>query len=112
MIAIVNLTQSRSSAPRHASGKRLFEVADVSVDNCVPPGDASQRIAGLAYPIGALSTIAGAAIAHSIFIVAADALARRGNVVRNFPSANTEGIGEADLLEIMEPYRHRIRYFR
>ncbi|MGH9903871.1 MAG: sugar isomerase domain-containing protein, partial [Pyrinomonadaceae bacterium] len=38
VIAITNLRQSRASAPRHPGGKRLYELADVVVDNCVPVG--------------------------------------------------------------------------
>ena len=40
VIAITNLEQSRASTPRHHSGKRLYEVVDVVIDNCVPSGDA------------------------------------------------------------------------
>lgn len=42
VIAITNLKQSMHSTSRHSSGKRLFELADIVIDNCVHEGDAAQ----------------------------------------------------------------------
>ncbi len=35
VIAITNLEQSKPSASRHSSGKKLYQLADISIDNCV-----------------------------------------------------------------------------
>ncbi len=43
VIALTNLQQSRQAKSRHASGKRLFEVADALLDNRCPPGDAADN---------------------------------------------------------------------
>jgi len=53
VIAITNLEQSSSSESRHASGKRLYELADVAIDNCVPTGDALIALDGLSTKTGA-----------------------------------------------------------
>lgn len=110
VIAITNLEQSSSSTPRHSSGKRLFEVADVVIDNCVPPGDALLELPGLESRIGPSSTVAGAAIINSIIIEAVTELLKRGEPVPVLPSANTEGVSEQKLSDLLRRYRSRIRY--
>jgi uncharacterized phosphosugar-binding protein len=111
VIAITNIEQSSASAPRHSSGKRLYEVADVAVDNCVPTGDALLELPGLNSRIGPSSTVAGAAVINSIIIEAVAELLRRGEAVPVLPSANVEGVTENALEEILGRYRGRIKYF-
>jgi uncharacterized phosphosugar-binding protein len=110
VVAITNIEQSRSAEPRQSSGKKLYEVADVAIDNCVPAGDAVLSIDGLASPTGASSTVAGAAIAHSIIIEALSELLRLGVSVPILPSANLAGTTSDELRETLGPYRDRIRY--
>lgn len=111
VIGITNLEQSRGASARHPSGKRLFELADVVIDNCTPPGDALLSLPGLDSPIGATSTVAGAAIINSLMIAAAAELLRRGERIPIWPSANLEGVTEETLRQALRPYRTRIRYF-
>ncbi len=110
VIAITSINHSRAIQPRHASGKRLFELATVAIDNCVPTGDALMRLPGLTTKIGPASTAAGTAIIHSLIIEAAEELISRGIAVPVFPSANTAGVTEQALGEVMRPYRARIPY--
>jgi uncharacterized phosphosugar-binding protein len=110
VIAITSVEQSSSSAPLHASGKRLFELADVTIDNCVPPGDALLTLPGLESPVGPSSTVAGAAIINSVMIEAAAETLRRGSEVAVLPSANLDGVSEKRLKELLSRYRGRIRY--
>lgn len=110
VIAITNVAQSRSSAPLHLSGKRLFELADIAIDNCVPPGDALLKLPGLESRIGPSSTIAGAAIINSIMIEAVAETRRRGREVAVLPSANLDGVTEDTLRQLLSRYRGRIRY--
>ena len=110
VIAITSVAQSSSSIPLHSSGKRLFELADITVDNCVPPGDALLTIPGLTSRIGPSSTVAGAAIINSIMIEAAAETVRRGHQVPVLPSANIDGVSETTLRELLDHYRGRIRY--
>ena len=110
VIAITNLQQSRASAPRHSSGKRLYELADVAVDNCVPVGDALLAVPGLNSRLGPSSTVAGAAVINSIIIEAVAELLRRGEAVPVLPSANVEGTTEETLGQILSRYRGRIKY--
>lgn len=47
VIAITNLSYSKSVESRHPSGKRLFEIADIVLDNHGDVGDAAVSIDGL-----------------------------------------------------------------
>lgn len=110
VIAITNLMQSRATQSRHNSGKHLFELADVVIDNCVPPGDAVLELPGLQSSIGPSSTVAGAAVINSLVIEAVAELIRRGKQVPVLPSANVEGVSEQTLNEMLRHYGDRIKY--
>ena len=110
VIAVTNVGQSRASAPRHSSGKRLYEVADVAVDNCVPAGDALLELPGLNSRVGPSSTVAGAAVINSIIIEAVAELLRRGVAAPVLPSANVEGVAEGTIEEMLSRYKGRIKY--
>ena len=112
VIVITNLSQSSQLESRHPLGKRLFELADVTIDNCAPTGDALLSLPGLNSRIGATSTVAGAAIINSIMIEAVSELLRQGDSVPILPSANLDGGSEETLLQSLRPYRQRIRYFQ
>jgi uncharacterized phosphosugar-binding protein len=94
----------------HSSGKRLFEIADVTIDNCVPSGDALLSLPGLSSRIGPSSTVAGAAIINSIVIEGVAETLRRGKQVPVLPSANLDGVTVDSLKELLSRYQGRIRY--
>src|SRR6266851_5282647 len=52
VIAVTSLAHSRASTPGHSSGQRLFEVADIALDNGAVVGDAMVRVRGLETPVG------------------------------------------------------------
>lgn len=79
VVAITSLQHSTAAASRHRSGKRLFEVADLTIDNCVAHGDASVAVRGLPVPVGPLSTLAGVTIVNALSARAAELLAARGS---------------------------------
>ena len=66
LIAVVSVEHCRASNPRHSSGKRVTEIADVVIDNCSPAGDALVRVEGLADPVGPGSTVGGAAVTNAV----------------------------------------------
>lgn len=66
VIAITSLQHSTRASSRHSSGQRLFEVADLVIDTCTPPGDAAVTIDGLETPVGPLSTIASVTVINMI----------------------------------------------
>ncbi len=112
IIAITNLAQSTRSSSRHTSGKRLFELADLVIDNCVPEGDAAVDIPGSSQKIGPTSTIAGAAIINAIITEAAAYLQQMGLSVPVFPSANSELSSQLRIEALLAQWDTRIPIFR
>ena len=78
LIAVVSLDHVLASAPKHSSGKRLNEIADVTIDNCSPKGDAMVTVEGLEYPVGPGSTIGNAVVVNAMKSLVAAELTRRG----------------------------------
>lgn len=62
VIALTNMEYSSGAASRHPSGKKLYEVSDLVLDNCGVPGDAAIRLEGLEEAVGPTSTAVGAAL--------------------------------------------------
>lgn len=78
VIAMVSMDHCMASEPKHSSGKRLPDVADIVIDNCTPKGDALVEVDGLDYPVGPGSTIAYAFIVNALKSLIADGLTKRG----------------------------------
>lgn len=108
-VAITSLAHSRSSASRHSSGKRLFEVCDAVLDTCVPPGDALVEVPGFPHKIASASTIASCITMQAIAAETGARLASRGIIPPVYPSHNatmtpeqhaaTEAMADAVLAE-------------
>jgi uncharacterized phosphosugar-binding protein len=78
VIAVVSLEHCMASKPKHSSGKRLTDVADVVIDNGTPAGDALVRIDGLDDPVGPGSTIGATAVTNAIKVLVAQKLTAAG----------------------------------
>jgi uncharacterized phosphosugar-binding protein len=78
VIAVVSLAHCMASPARHSSGKRLPDVADITIDNCSPAGDALVEVDGLEYPVGPGSTVGYAAVVNALKCLVAAELTRRG----------------------------------
>jgi len=62
VVALTALAHARASAPRHESGRRLHEVADLVLDQHAPAGDSAVRIAGLESPVAPISSVSGCTV--------------------------------------------------
>ncbi len=78
VICVVSAEHCRASAPRHSSGHRLIELADVAIDNGTPAGDALIEIDGLDDRVGPGSTLGAAAVVNTLKCLIADKLTRLG----------------------------------
>lgn len=78
LVAVTSLDHCLNSSPKHSSGKRLPDVADIIIDNCTPAGDALVRIDGLKDPVGPGSTIGGAVVTNAIKTRTAELLTKAG----------------------------------
>jgi len=91
-IVTVSSHQNLKIAKRsHSSGKALAEVADVAIDNCVPPEDALVDV-GQLERVAAGSTVAAVAVAMSLVAETAARLAEKGKVPPTFVSPNVPGV--------------------
>ena len=78
VIAVSSVAHANSTISRHSSGKKLPEVADVTIDNCTPPGDAVVDIAGLKYKVSPTSTIGATSVVNALKARTAELLVARG----------------------------------
>jgi uncharacterized phosphosugar-binding protein len=109
VIALTSLDYSRSVAPRSGTGYRLFEVADLVIDNGAPRGDAVVQLAGFLQPVAPVSTVLSTALVNAIVAEVCAILLERGITPPVFMSANLDG-GDAHNARLMERYRGRVLY--
>jgi uncharacterized phosphosugar-binding protein len=107
-IAITSLAHSKAVTSRHSSGKRLFEIADIVIDNCGVAGDAALQIDGLQGMCCPTSGLAGMFIIESIIAQTIENLAKMGGEPPVLLSANVDA-GDAHNKKLYETYFHRIR---
>ncbi len=99
VIAVTSLEHTNGVQPKHTSGKRLSEVADVVIDNRAPYGDTTIGLGEVA-KVGAVSSITAAFIAQLLTIGVADRLAADGATPPVYISANIpEGDAHNNALE-------------
>lgn len=68
VIALTNVTYSQSVTSRHPSGKRLYEISDIVIDNHGDIGDAAMAFEGLTQKVAPTSTVIGASIVNAILV--------------------------------------------
>lgn len=109
VIALTSLTYSRAVQPRQPGLPRLFETADLVLDDHAPVGDAMVELPGLPQRVGPVSTVAGAAILNAIVVRSAELLLERTGDPPVFLSANLDG-GDEHNRRWLEHYRGRLTY--
>lgn len=109
IIVLTNLSYSKCVTSRHSSGKKLFELADVVLDNHGDLGDACVQIEGMKQKVSPTSTAIGSIIMNSIVVEVARTLIKNGIMPPVFHSANVDG-GDAFNRAIFEKYKDFIHY--
>jgi uncharacterized phosphosugar-binding protein len=79
VVALTSLAHSKAVESRAPGGQRLFEVADVVIDNCGVPGDALIEVEGSPERTGPTSTVVGALLAQALVVEVVTLLAERGH---------------------------------
>lgn len=108
-IAITSVEFSRQIASRHRSGKRLFEVVDLVLDNRVPLGDAMVEVEGMAQKVGPGSTIAGVLLVNTLILRTIEEFLRQGLTPPILVSQNLDGADEHNRILRMK-YKHRLTW--
>lgn len=107
LIAITSAAHTSRVAPRHPSGKRLAEIADVVLDNGAPYGDALLPLPG-GGTVGAVSSITAALLGQSLIIETVRQLQAAGEVPPIYLSASVPG-GDEHNQTLESRYAGRIR---
>ena len=107
LVAVTSLAHTQQVASRHPSGKKLYELADIVIDNCGPFGDALLEL-----PSGgkacSISSLTGALIGQMLTAETIGNLIQHGKEPPIYLSANIPG-GIEQGQEIRKRYEGRIR---
>jgi uncharacterized phosphosugar-binding protein len=107
LIALTSLTHSRQSTSRHPSGKKLYELADVVIDNCGPFGDALLDTPQVG-KVCSVSSLAAVLIAQMLTAETIQRLLERGIEPPVFVSYNVPG-GIEQGERLLKRYAGRVR---
>ncbi|HEY1807217.1 MAG TPA: SIS domain-containing protein [Acidobacteriaceae bacterium] len=88
VVTVSSHTNYEQAAAKHSSGKKLRDVADVAIDNCVPPEDALIAAEGIPEKFAAGSTVASVSIAMTLVAETGRRLVREGHRPSTFVSPN------------------------
>lgn len=91
IIAVTALEASKGLKSRHSSGKRLFEIADIVLDNKIPEGDSALEMEGLKVKVCGMSTITTSILLQALTYQAAREMLDRGYEPPVYMSQNVDG---------------------
>jgi len=107
VIAVTSLEHTNAVEPKHPSGLRLSEIADIVIDNKAPYGDTTLEVSG-GGGVGAVSSITAAYIAQLLTIETVQCLVRAGKKPPIYISANIPG-GDEHNTVLVGQYAGRLR---
>jgi uncharacterized phosphosugar-binding protein len=88
VIVLTALAYSSKLESEHPSGKRLYECADLVIDNCAPYGDGMLTVEGLEYPVCPGSGIGAAVSLWAVVAGIIEEMMNRGLTPTVYPSVN------------------------
>ena len=107
LIAVTSLEHTHAVTPKHPSGKRLADVADVVIDNLAPYGDSTLTL-GEKYGAGAVSSLTAAYIAQVLTLGVVERMLAAGKTPPLYISANRPG-GDEHNRALEDVYSGRLR---
>jgi uncharacterized phosphosugar-binding protein len=108
-IALTSIKYSKAVESRHSSGKKLFEIVDVVLDNLTNPGDAVVKIDNVLNKVGPTSGVVGSAILHALVVRVVEIMVKKNLEPPIWLAANVRGGDEANA-EYLKKYKPRIRH--
>jgi uncharacterized phosphosugar-binding protein len=103
VITVSSHANAKIGRRSHSSGKILSEVADVAIDNHVPPEDALVDV-GQLERVAAGSTVAAVSIAMALVAETAALLAKKGKVPPTFVSPNVKGVPKGHMAGVYQAF--------
>jgi uncharacterized phosphosugar-binding protein/N-acetylglucosamine kinase-like BadF-type ATPase len=107
ILALTNLKHSKSVTSRHESGRLLYELADIVIDNCGSIGDASVKFEHIG-SVGPTSTVMGAILLHAIICDAIGIMLEKNVIPEVFCSSNVDG-GDSINQSLIDKYTKEIK---
>ncbi len=107
-VVITNMEHTLQGKSRHSSGKKLYELGTIVIDNCGCIGDASMLIPEIGRNVAPTSTSAGAAILNAIEARAVEMMFADGFIPEVFSSSNVDGGDEINNAYVAK-YKKEIR---
>lgn len=111
LIAVTSIEHAKNTASdhpaRHPSKKNLYELADVTLDCKIQPGDAVISIENVEQKIAAMSTFANSFILNSLILETVNILAQDESVPPIWRSGNVAG-GDEWNNQFIDKFIHRI----
>ncbi|HEX3661438.1 MAG TPA: sugar isomerase domain-containing protein [Acidobacteriaceae bacterium] len=88
VVSVSSHENYHQAAARHSTGKKLADVSDIAIDNCVPPEDALIAADGIPEKFAAGSTVASVSIAMTLVAETGRRLVKEGRRPSTFVSPN------------------------
>jgi uncharacterized phosphosugar-binding protein len=108
LIVLTSLAHTQRTPSRHPLGQKLYELADIVIDNCTTHGDTLLELPA-GEQISSASSLIGVLVAQLLNTEIAGLLLARGKEVPAFVSDNIEGGIERNLA-LQRRYEKRVRY--
>ena len=111
VVAVTSLQHTAATPSRHPSGQKLAEIADITIDNCSPPGDAVTEIEGVPFKVGPVSSIGAIAVVNALKTRTAELMVERGvdPTVLTSPHFVGSEVGDEQLENVYEEYFRRVQ---
>jgi uncharacterized phosphosugar-binding protein len=109
VLAICSVAYSKSVEPKAGVSARLYEIADLTLDNLGEPGDAVIEVDGTGLKVGPTSTVIGATLLNAVFVEATCTLAAEGVEPPVYRSSNMPGASEHNR-GLVERFKARVRH--
>jgi uncharacterized phosphosugar-binding protein len=109
VIGLTSRAYTESVCPRHPSGKKMYEFADVVLDNKVDKRDAVLETEGMPQKFSPASGVTSIAILQGLVAATIQELLRRGITPPVFLAANVDG-GKEYNARLLEKYKDHIFY--
>jgi uncharacterized phosphosugar-binding protein len=107
VITVSSLANAAALEATHSSGKKLSDVADIALDNCVAPEDAQVDV-GRPEKIAAGSTMAAVFIAMALVAETGSRLIARGFQPHTFVSPNVPGVCKDHNFTVFDTYTEKL----
>jgi len=110
VVAITSMENYEVNEPRHSSGKKLADIADVVIDNGAPPEDCIIRVDGWEEPVAASGTVTVLVISMALVAETTAILAQRGIHIPTFVSPNvmSDPDHNKNVYELYKEFRRKI----